>query len=221
MWFCIYYANGDTRWYKLPRRPEDMTDPFCLEYYRRLSLTMQLENYVPVNQIPPEVLRRRDVMSYGYKSPIPWHPEIPRYLQWRPPAEPQRVFMIPSFVRHVAGMKLNQHDDPNVLIKSIKVYHVEHVILPPQYASEQVDPYDKRTYKPFFVGEFDRDGHPVNVDDPMLYWLVPIFWQPKSADIPSWHTTKTHRREFKLINGVDIHSGSHCFDKEEDEEDER
>src|SRR5260370_29570831 len=50
---------------------------------------------------------------------------IPRFLQWRPPAEPQRVFMIPSFVRHVANMKRNQHEDPNVLIKSIKVYRSE------------------------------------------------------------------------------------------------
>jgi hypothetical protein len=208
IWFCIYYANGDTRWYKLPRRPEDMTDPLCLEYYRRLSLTMQMENYMPFNQIPAEVLRRRNVMSYGVQRPIPWHPSRLRELQWRPPAQAQRDFIIPSFVRHVAGMKKNQHDNTDIPIKSVKVYHVEHAIVPPQDIGN-FGPYDKDTYLPYFVGEFDAEGHQVNVNDPMLYWLVPIFWQPKAMDVPSWHTKKTHPNEFKLIDGVEIHSGSH------------
>src|SRR5262249_51824377 len=66
IWFCIYYRTtkidpktgdfvrnpetgeydfGDSYWYKLPRRPDDIKDPLAVSYYRRLSLTMQLENY--------------------------------------------------------------------------------------------------------------------------------------------------------------------------------
>ena len=211
VWFCIYYANDDTRWFKLPRRPEDMTDPLCLEYYRRLSLTMQMENYMPFNQIPPEVLRQRDVMSYGVQRPIPWHPGWPREMQWRPPAQAQRDFIIPSFVRHVARMKKNQHPKGHG-ITSVKVYHVEHRIVPPQELPN-FGPYDKPTYLPYYVGEYDADGNAVNVNDPMLFWMVPIFWQPKSADIPSWHTVKSHPHEFKLINGVNDHSRSDCFEE--------
>ena len=40
-----------------------------------------------------------------------------------------------------------------------------------------LEPYHPTTYKPFFLGEFDRDGHLVNPQDPMLYWLVPILYR--------------------------------------------
>ena len=43
---------------------------------------------------------------------------------------------------------------------------------------QALDPYHPTTYKPFFLGEFDRDGKLVNPQDPMLYWLVPIVSKP-------------------------------------------
>src|SRR6266851_4104645 len=65
VWFCISYDDGEVskdgkrgegsvRWHKLPRRPEDMTDPLALEYYRRLSLTQQMEQLQPFQSIPDE-----------------------------------------------------------------------------------------------------------------------------------------------------------------------
>ena len=77
-------------------------------------------------------------------------------------------------------MKKNQHPKGHG-ITSVKVYHVEHRIVPPQELPN-FGPYDKPTYLPYYVGEYDADGNAVNVNDPMLFWMVPIFWQPKSAD---------------------------------------
>jgi hypothetical protein len=214
IWFCIHYQRkdakpgedprGDGRWYMLPRRPKDMTDPLALSYYRRLSLTQQLESYRPVPAMPQEILRRRDVRSYG-EDGIRWHPEIPREGQYRPPAEQIQSFLLPSYVRHVAELPEVRHPD-GLPIYSIKVYRVEHQILMP-HQLKFAGFYDPQTFLPFFQGEYDAKGNQINPEDPMLHWLVPIFWEPKSADVQPWENPKDNPNKFKLHDGVLLHTG--------------
>lgn len=215
LWFCIHYKKkdakpgespyGDTRWFKLPRRPQDMTDPLALSYYRRLSLTMQVENYAPGGP-SAEAARQREVRSYGQYG-IPWHPALSRERQFSAPAEAVRSFLLPSFVHHVARLPVCQHDDGVTPIYSVKVYRVEHRILPPLDLKSSGF-YDPQTYFPYFLGEYDADGTPLNTGDPMLNWLVPIFYLPKSADVQPWENPKDNPDKFILKDGVKIHAGS-------------
>jgi hypothetical protein len=93
------------------------------------------------------------------------------------PDENARMFLA-SYARHVASRYGSGR--PGVGVKSIKAYLTQHRLLDQsQYANEKVDPYDKATYLPFFVGEYDANGSLINPFDPMLYWIVPILKLPK------------------------------------------
>jgi hypothetical protein len=211
VWFCITYADGSARWHKLPRRPEDMTDPLALEYYRRLSLTEQLVNPPPM--VPDEAKRRRYQKSVGDHG-ILRHPELSDLDQYRPTSDTVRLFLIPSFVRHVAKMPLLQHDktDPATgkpyAITKIKVYRTEHRILHPSMM-QMADPYSPSTYLPYYQGEFNAtDGQPTDPNDPMLFWLVPIFYQPiDPANVKIGDNPKTAPDKFRLYDGLKAHTG--------------
>lgn len=212
VWFCIKYkANADgvasVRWYKMPQRPKDMTDPLALSYYRRLSLTQQLENVIP-GMITDDMKRARLMKAQG-KDGIPIDTYAPFEAQYRLPADSVREHILPSYVRHVASMPENQHDDGVTLIESIKVYRVEHAIPSPSDLKIGVKFYDETTYRPFYLGEFDPKGTLLNPTDPLLYWLVPILWEAKDPKhTPPWHTPRTNPEEFRIVDGVKLHTGS-------------
>jgi hypothetical protein len=210
VWFCVKYGDDfkhptSQRWYKFPRRPDDLTDPLGLSYYRRLSLTMNLENSEP-SSVSDDMKRRRIMMAQGDEG-IPINPEIvPLDMQFRVPQSPIRDFVLPSYVQHIANLKLLQH--PNgVPICSIRVYLVTHNILLPGQLELGVDPYDPITYFPFYFGEYDTSGKLLDANNPLLYWLIPIIRVP-NAGIEPWHTPKTHPNEFRLIDGVKLHNGN-------------
>ncbi len=189
LWFCIKYtpnAEGvsSVRWYKMPQRPKDMTDPMALSYYRRLCLTQQMDNYVPMPLITDEMKRQRLMRAEGDDG-IPIDPAFPLDAQYRLPPDPVREHLLPSFVRHVAKMPENQHDDGVTSIESIKVYRVEHAIPLPVELKMGVKFYDETTYRPFYLGEFDPDGALLNPSDPLLYWLIPIKWEAKNNTVPA------------------------------------
>jgi hypothetical protein len=211
VWFCIKYkpdAQGQVmvRWYKFPRRPEDMTDPLALSYYRRLSLTQSLENLVPA-PITDEQKRARIMLAQGEHG-IPIDQRIlPLENQYRMPGDIIRDFYLPSYVRHVARLKDLQHDDGVTPIDTIKVYRVEHRILLPTNLEMGERPYDPTTYLPYYQGEFDTDGQLVHPNDPLLYWLIPIVYEPV-GQIPPWHTPASHPQEYRIIDGLKEHTGS-------------
>jgi hypothetical protein len=227
MWYCIKYKPDENktvsvRWFKTPRRPDDMTDPLALSYYRRLSLTMQMESVIPA--IISDEQRRARMMARGEDlggadNSIPIHPEImPLDTQYRMPPDTIREHLLPSYVRHVANMKENQHDDGKTQIDTIRVYLVEHNILQPADWKVGMQPYQWPTYRPYYFGEFDAQGKLTNPSDPLLYWLVPILWIPKpNMDVPPWHTPRTHPHEFKILDGVNRHTGSKHNPDEEDQ----
>lgn len=214
-WFFIKYkpdAQGVTSamWYKFPRRPQDMTDPLMLSYYRRLSLTMRLEDYIP-NPIITDQMKKARVLAAQGENGIPLHFEyMPLERQYRMPTDATRDLILPSFVRHVARRPDLQHPDGQTKIESIKVYRVEHRILAPTLLEVGMRPYDPTTYLPYYMGEFDPEtGELLDPGDPLLYWMVPIIYTPNPAkgDIPPWHTPRKNPDDFILIDGVRRHTG--------------
>jgi hypothetical protein len=215
LWFCIYYDNdeqgkaetAEARWVTLPNRPGDMKDPLSITYYRRLSVTATAFSPSQVQSIPDDVTRARILRTQG-KSGIPLHPQfMPLQNQYLLPQDQVRYHMLPAFVQHLAKSQEAQHGDPNVKIKWIKVYMVEHRILTPADLEIGMDFYDAPTYKPFFMGEFDVNGKLRDPNDAMLYWMVPILFVPKHPPVPDYYTPKNHPEEFKLFDGVETHSG--------------
>jgi hypothetical protein len=215
LWFCVYYDNDDegkaetaeARWVTLPKRPDDMVDPLSITYYRRLSITATAYAPSQIQSLPEDVTRARILRTQG-KNGIPLHPQfMPMQNQYLMPQDQVRYHMLPSFVKHLAKSQEAQHGDPNVKIKWIKVYMVTHSILTPADLETGVDFYDAPTYKPYFMGEFDSNGNLRDPNDPMLYWMVPILFEPKHPPVPTYYTPKNHPEEFRLFDGVEIHSG--------------
>jgi hypothetical protein len=183
----------DAGWVTIPRRPEQVKDPLGVSYYRRLALTELVAGTIPDYLTPAsfeksDAYKRRLEVAHnpppGYpKIPIPLPPEAdPHFLQYRVPQVDKSRYLLPSYARHM----LVEYSRPGWKAVRLKLYRLEHRILPPQAYDKRytgtgmaLEPYHPTTYKPFFLGEFDRDGHLVNPQDPMLYWLVPIlFRQP-------------------------------------------
>jgi hypothetical protein len=210
MWFCIKYrpnAEGvaSVRWFKMPQRPKDMTDPLALSYYRRLALTQQMENVIP-GIITDEMKRQRLMMQQG-ENGIPLDSSLSFEAQYRLPPDTVREHLLPSYVRHVANMRENQHDDGVTPIESIKVYRVEHSIPSPADLKLGVKFYDETTYRPFYMGEFDANGALLNPADPLLYWQIPILFVPKGRDVQPWETPRTNPEKFRIVDGVKRHTG--------------
>jgi hypothetical protein len=175
-------------WETMPRRPEQVKDPLGVSYYRRLALTELVAGTIPDYMTPASFeksdayKRRTDVdrgLVTGYpKIPIPYPPDgDPPYSQYRVPQVDKSRYLLPSYARHM----LIEYTRPGWQAVRLKLYRLEHRILPPQDydkrftgTGQALEPYHPTTYKPFFLGEFDRDGNLVDPQDPMLYWLVPI-----------------------------------------------
>ncbi len=186
----------------------------ALSYYRRLSLTMRIEDSQPT-PVTDHMMRARYMRSLGDHG-IPIDPEhFPLETQYILPTDAIREFYLPSYIRHVARMKEMQHPD-GLEIDTIRVYRVIHRILLPQILMTK-GPYDPTTYEPFYLGKFDTKGNLTDPGDPLLYWLIPIIWvpDPKKGDIPPWHTPKSNPEDFILIDGVSLHNdgSDHNFNR--------
>ena len=211
LWFCVKYkpdakGNVSVQWLKFPSRPKDMFDPLALSYYRRLSLTMRIEDVQPT-PVTDDMKRARIMRSVGDHG-IPFSPEFTLENQYILPSDAIREFYLPSYVRHVAHMKELRHPD-GLEIDTIRVYRVIHLILSPQFLQVK-GPYDPTTYEPFYLGEFDTSGKLTDPGDPLLYWMIPIMWvpDPNKGDIPPWQTPRTNPENFILIDGVQLQTGS-------------
>jgi hypothetical protein len=177
LWFCIQADDVPAPyWIKIPDTKTEVYDPLGSEYYRRLSITERANGNEQLPNGPPaeSLVRRNDAVAMG----IPMHPDAVPAMQFRMPDENSRQFLA-SYARHVAKIEAAKH--PGRQIKSIKVYLTQHMLLKPKQYADHEDPYDKSSYLPFFVGEYDADGKLVNPFDNMLFWVVPII-KTKSID---------------------------------------
>jgi hypothetical protein len=189
LWFHLDYADGSQRWVRLPEREQFGTRQ---EYQRRLALT-ESTNFlgppVPSEMFPNIIIERRMIAGglaqqpmQGFvlganregTVPIPFMDDAPKNVQWRRPT-PYSRFMVSAYARHVAHAYPSE-ENPGAAVTGVKVYRVVHAILLPEQFLDKARPTDPWTYQPFYQGEFDADGNLKDVNDPFLYWLIPIKW---------------------------------------------
>src|SRR5262249_5143341 len=132
----------------------------------------------PPGQVSEErlVLRSQAGNLYG----IPFHPDIPKLMQFRAPIAFSKR-MLETYARPVVHAK-PPPQDPNIPVVSVKIYRVVHNLLTPKMVVEQIPPDAEWLYLPFYQGEFDMNGKLLDPDDPFLYWMIPIVRLKISAD---------------------------------------
>lgn len=182
--------NTAKEWIILPRRRDHMVDPLGLTYYRRLSLTemvspsihglvtaQNLESLDAYNRR----LRATIMSSSGTRESIPFDEvDEPRVYQYKIPQAHVTRYLLPSYARHLA-MELS---GPGRKVVGLKMYRLEHRIMPPSYFSPRAnegrkpDPYHPRTYRCYYYGDYDPTGKLIDPQDEMLYWLIPISPRP-------------------------------------------
>src|SRR3954469_14611740 len=146
LWFCITGEDGESRWYKMPRRSE-MLDPLGIEYFRRLSLTERANQNVVV---PSEESKRyRGAISQD----IPFHPESLPLQQYRAPNEHAK-HILAGYGRHVAtviGTGRTDEQGRPIPVRKVRVYLAQHQMLSQLEFQRNKDPYAPETYLPWFV----------------------------------------------------------------------
>lgn len=197
-------TQRDCEWHYIPKRDVDYKDPLGLSFYRRLSVTENVAQYVPPGHVP---LRAEQEKVAARRAQFARTDFIPRTypddnLERRVPNELVVRQVLPSYVRHLA----HTHVKPDKAIKSIRVYRTLHMIATlaefrgyDTMARRDVtpkSPYHPSLYMPYFQGKFARDGRLIDPTDPMLYWLVPI------APVPG-REVPLDREEYKRNGGFD------------------
>jgi len=232
----MFYADSAGKmyahWVKIPDVDDKgrHTDTLALEYQRKLAIT---ENVVPPDPTPSVTVTYLDGtvvqadwyarrLEHSPNQPIvgrpelnkdelvvPFHRFINALQQYVQPNSNSRK-LVASYARHVC---LAPHPTRKDLkIHSVKIYRVVHAIPSvSNLVSDGMDPRDPENYLPYYMGEYDPLGNPMDVDkydakgalikarDPFLYWLLPNLrddhtqlkskiksWVAKHAGDPDW-----------------------------------
>jgi hypothetical protein len=204
LWFCIEYepdpdGTRNFRWVLYPDLDMDTGRPVNpdgspvfsgTEYTRRLSLAEYTASSGPLPWNLYKLLDDR--LQAGQRNGV--FPADPRKLpydqQYSEPNDPSKRW-IQSYVRHVAATYKHQGEGKADLpVKTVKFYRVLHQILDPGQFNAGIDPNFKDLLRPYYCGEFDKDGNltencvKITIDsegryqaerrDPYLYWLIPV-----------------------------------------------
>lgn len=221
LWVFIEYKSDDSDspidgdWVYVPRRHAHYVDPLGMSFYRRLSISENVAQYLAPNQAPlpveqRAVLSRRELAGGEFIPRMNWPIEQER----RVPNEIVTRQILPSYARHLIWA----YGDPNKSVKSIKIYRTIHLITTlPQFRgfdvntgqpADPVGPYNAKLYLPFFQGEYTPDGKLVDPTDPMLYWLVPIIEKDRPAPIDRDEYRRRGGYSYYFNDYVNKHAGS-------------
>ena len=80
--------------------------------------------------------------------------------------------LLASFARYL--LRRPHPDHPDAKPVAVKIYRVQHQILPAAAMAVGADPRDWIYYFPYYVGKFDTEGKLLDPEDPFLYWLLPM-----------------------------------------------
>jgi hypothetical protein len=82
--------------------------------------------------------------------------------------------------------------------KRVKIYRLTHAIPFQENFRRGQDPCDPRLYRPYYMGEYDKDGKLIDEEDPFLYWLLPnLAERPDRRDSPIISYYRKHAGEPK------------------------
>jgi hypothetical protein len=177
LWFYVKFEDGTGEWYRLADKNDFSTRQ---EYQRMLAIT-ETTNYI-IGQTPPEniweskVLARRTAATFG-KVAIPVSPSYMLNFQYREP-NLQSKDTTSSYAKYVAN-HYHSEKNPELKVKSVKVYRVIHIIINADSLADGVDPWDPVQFLPYYHGEFDANGKMLDPKSPYLYWLLHTEATPK------------------------------------------
>lgn len=218
LWFHIEYADGSSRWLKLPSRAEHAKDPLGQEFTRRLSIGESVSQMSMMVQTPDLVKQKR--IHAGTLYEIPLHPMRGIDAQYALPNEGSRR-LLGEYARYVAQHTPSQKD-PNLEVRGVKIYRVIHWMLAPNELADEgpgrQEPTDDWTYLPYYQGDYDRDGRLKDPEDPFLFWLIPIYRWPRGMPMNSFGTNMPPRitGDYDVYNYLEKHArlGSTKEDKQ-------
>jgi hypothetical protein len=197
LWFRIEYKKGDqilARWTKLPEMDDKGRPnyPITIQYTRRLALTENVARTFPVpwtvlNQkgemeVAPFVKLRDaqtpDPMDKGklvFKPvenslEIPMHPEM-QQMNYQHPT-PEGMLLLSSYARCL--LRQPHPNDADAKPLAVRIYRVQHRILPAEALANGADPRDWIFFLPYYMGKYDTEGRLLDPQDPFLFWLLPI-----------------------------------------------
>ena len=190
LWFRIEYANGEVREVRMPERGNS---PVPLHYTRLIAMGNSIMMSVPYGQQPEEVLQpiRENRVRAGDNRGIPLHPYATLPVQYQEPTDLTKVY-IASYARHIVHEYPHPSDNPAVVVKSVRIYHVIHDLMVPYDLVTGHKPTEPPLYRIYYLGEFKPDGSFTNPNepDPFLYWLLPVYRDRSTGE---------------LFNGYEIH----------------
>jgi hypothetical protein len=183
-----------SRWVKVPDMDDEGHGKYLMsqQYTRRLSLTENVARTAVVSMMAynnkgepviPEFIKRRDrhtpmpifaklgdiPVANENSLQVPMHPNAAVNYQ-RPTSEARQL--LSSYARHLLHQPHPDH--PSAKPVSVKIYRVQHQILPAVALAMGADPRDWINYFPYYEGEYDTKGQLLDPEDPFLYWLLPM-----------------------------------------------
>jgi hypothetical protein len=199
LWFRIAFADGASRWMRLPDHNA------CRNHVERRRLgalaaaigqTVALPHPRTADErlYQEHVMKRRLEAGANYNPPIPIDDSIPLIKQFREPTIEAKM-LLASYVRYVARTAEHPlgHASP---VSAVKVYRVECYWPPVEQFQAGRSPRDPTLYQAWYQGEYEADGRlKENVEivrnakgeqigriqDPLLYWLIPIARVPDES----------------------------------------
>lgn len=206
----LTHANPEPRWVRFPNRDDY---PNKLAYQRYLAMTESTvaarygfpRDFFNGTPVAPKEEKGPYMRRFEERGKIPYHPEMqtdkgpfagPDLSQYREPNDVTSKKYIASYARHVArDLKHLSPEAPDRPVASVKFYRVLHTILQPSEMAKGASPEEQGMLIPVYMGEFDRDGHLLDPEDPLLYWVVPIFRHRNEAGV------------YVLYDYVRVHAG--------------
>jgi hypothetical protein len=225
LWFRVEFADGESVWVRIP---DHKTIGTQIERRRLGALATNVGSPNPPSGDFEGLRARRVEAGMKHDPPIPMA-EGPVENQYHEPPT-QALILIASFVRRVA--KTTEHPaGADVAVAGVKVYRVDYYNPPVQHFHAGRPPLDPTLYAAYFMGEYDAVGKmkksslelkratpdgPVSerVQDPFLYWQLPIVRVPDDENTPpdsgprrTRDDPAAWRSEGRIINYVRIHAG--------------
>jgi hypothetical protein len=198
LWFYIQYADGTTYKLEVPRQDAFTTR---LEFQRRLAMADRAST--ADGTVPDlEMINNRRTAGLLHNPPIILHPELVPTAQFRRPTT-HGLRLLSSYVRHISETYQSQ-EDPPAPVKRVKVYCMIHHIITAQQLELGWEANDPATFAPMYFGTWDSQGNLQDSQDPLLYWMIPIYRQRK-ADVPAdGHVPRFEETE--LVNLLETHA---------------
>ncbi|MGL4555313.1 MAG: hypothetical protein ACRC33_29450 [Gemmataceae bacterium] len=221
VWFRVQWADGASVWVRIPDHPK------MNNHLERRRLGALATVITQGNPIPPDRAEKlaEARLKAGEARRIPADPNVPLPAQYREPNSTCKL-LLASYVRFIA--RTTPHPSGGSAVTGVKVYSVEYFNPPVEHFQAGREPLDATLYAPYYMGDYDAagalkdecyrlvpgpkpDGPPEVVQDPFLYWRIPILREitvpPAAPGLPASPLPPPWTDEGKVVNYVRVHTG--------------